>query len=155
MASFERTFCLQVPSSTENLALVREFVSAVGEQAGFDENETLKLALAVDEACTNVIEHAYQNEETHEVTVRVTVDEESIAFEVIDRGRGFDPTQEPALPVEELIRRRRSGGLGLRLIRTIMDEVQYRMVPGQKNELRMVKKRRPAGGVKPEPGAPR
>jgi anti-sigma regulatory factor (Ser/Thr protein kinase) len=145
MASFERTFCLQVPSSTENLALIREFVSAIGEQAGFSENETMKLALAV-------IEHAYQNEASHEVTVRVTVDDEEVAFEVIDRGRGFDPTQEPALPVEELIRRRRSGGLGLRLIRTIMDDVQYRIVPGQMNELRMVKKRRPAGGVRPESG---
>lgn len=152
MASFERTFCLQVPSSTENLALIREFVSAIGEQAGFSENETVKLALAVDEACTNVIEHAYQNEASHEVTVRVTVDDEEVAFEVIDRGRGFDPAQEPALPVEELIRRRRSGGLGLRLIRTIMDDVQYRIVPGQMNELRMVKKRRPAGGVRPESG---
>lgn len=155
MASFERTFCLQVPSSTQNLALIREFVSAVGEQAGFGENETLQLALAVDEACTNVIEHAYQNEETHEVTVRVTVDEDAIAFEVIDRGRGFDPAQEPALPVEELIRRRRSGGLGLRLIRTIMDDVQYRIVPGQMNELRMVKKRRREGEVKPESGGSR
>lgn len=155
MASFERTFCLQVPSSTENLALIREFVSAIGEQAGFSENETIKLALAVDEACTNVIEHAYQNEASHEVTVRVTVDDEEVAFEVIDRGRGFDPTQEPPLPVEELIRRRRSGGLGLRLIRTIMDDVQYRIVPGQMNELRMVKKRRPAGDVKPEPGGSR
>lgn len=154
MASYEHTFCLQVPSSTENLALIREFVSAIGEQAGFGETETVKLALAVDEACTNVIEHAYQNEATHEVTVRVTVDENEITFEVIDRGRGFDPTQEPILPVEELIRQRRSGGLGLRLIRSIMDDVQYRIVPGQMNELRMVKKRRPAGGVSPAPGAP-
>ncbi len=155
MASYERTFCLQVPSSTENLALIREFVSAIGEQAGFSETETVQLALAVDEACTNVIEHAYQNEASHEVTVRVTVDDEEIAFEVIDRGRGFDPTQEPMLPVEELIRQRRSGGLGLRLIRTIMDDVQYRMIPGQKNELRMVKKRRLKGGVSPEPGGAR
>ncbi|MCS7044708.1 MAG: ATP-binding protein [Bryobacteraceae bacterium] len=146
MASYERTFCLQVPSSTENLALIREFVAAIGEQAGFSENETARLALAVDEACTNVIEHAYENEATHEVTVRVTVDEDEIVFEVIDRGKGFDPTQAPVLPVEELIRQRRSGGLGLRLIRSIMDDVQYRIVPGEKNELKMIKKRR-AGGA--------
>ena len=155
MASFERTFCLQVPSSTENLALIREFVSAIGEQSGFDENETARLALAVDEACTNVIEHAYDNESTHEVTVRVTVDEDEIVFEVIDRGKGFDPTRTPMLPVEELIRQRKSGGLGLRLIRNIMDDVQYRMIPGEMNELRMVKKRRPGGNTSPAPGPPR
>jgi len=155
MASFERTFCLQVPSSTENLALIREFVSAIGEQAGFDENETARLALAVDEACTNVIEHAYGNEATHEVTVRVTVDEDEIVFEVIDRGKGFDPTRTPMLPVEELIRQRKSGGLGLRLIRNIMDDVQYRMIPGQMNELKMVKKRHPGGSPSPAPGPPR
>lgn len=157
MASFERTFCLQVPSSTENLALIREFVAAIGEQAGFSENEIARLALAVDEACTNVIEHSYDNEATHEVTVRVTVDEEEIVFEVIDRGKSFDPTQAPVLPVEELIRQRRSGGLGLRLIRSIMDDVQYRIVPGEKNELKMVKKRRPpaSGPSTPASGAPR
>lgn len=157
MASYERTFCLQVPSSTENLALIREFVAAIGEQAGFSENETARLALAVDEACTNVIEHAYNNEATHEVTVRVTVDEDEIVFEVIDRGKGFDPTQAPLLPVEELIRQRKGGGLGLRLIRSIMDDVQYRIVPGEKNELKMVKKRRPGGAAPPSPapGAPR
>ncbi len=140
MPSFERTFSMKVPSSTENLALIRDFVSGIGAQAGFDENDSARLALAVDEACANVIEHAYQLEETHEVTVRVVVDPEEIKFEIVDTGRGFDPGQLNELQVEELIRQRKSGGLGLRLIRTIMDDVQYRIVPGEKNELRMVKK---------------
>lgn len=140
MPSFERTFSLKVPSSTENLALIRDFVSGIGAQVGFDENDAARLALAVDEACANVIEHAYQLEDTHEVTVRVVVDADEIKFDIIDTGLGFDPSQADQLKVEELIRQRKSGGLGLRLIRTIMDDVQYRIVPGEKNELRMVKK---------------
>lgn len=140
MPSFERTFSMNVPSSTENLALIRDFVSGIGAQAGFDENEAARLALAVDEACANVMEHAYQLEETHEVTVRVVVDADEIKFEIIDTGRGFDPGQTDEMRVEELIKQRKSGGLGLRLIRTIMDDVQYRIVPGEKNELRMIKK---------------
>jgi serine/threonine-protein kinase RsbW len=140
MPSFERTFSMKVPSSTENLALIRDFVSGIGEQVGFDENEAARLALAVDEACANVIEHAYQLEETHEVTVRVVVDADEIKFEIVDTGRGFDPGQSGEVRLEELIRQRKSGGLGLRLIRAIMDDVQYRIVPGEKNELRMVKK---------------
>jgi serine/threonine-protein kinase RsbW len=140
MPSFERTFALHVPSSTENLALIRDFVSSIGAQAGFDDNEAARLALAVDEACANVIKHAYGSEPLHEVTVRAIVDNEELIFEVIDTGRGFDPTETSEKGVEELIRQRRSGGLGLRLIRAMMDDVQYRIVPGEKNELRMVKK---------------
>ena len=56
METLERKFTLQVPSSTENLALIREFVSSAARQAGFDEKEVGRLELAVDEACANVIE---------------------------------------------------------------------------------------------------
>jgi serine/threonine-protein kinase RsbW len=140
MASFERTFALHVPSSTENLALIRDFVSNIGCQAGFDDKEVARIALAVDEACANVIEHAYGSDMTREVKIRVVVDEDRVTFEIQDTGRGFDPSQIEARDVEELIRQRKSGGLGLRLIRTIMDDVQYQIVPGQKNELKMVKK---------------
>jgi len=140
MASFERRFSLHVPSSTENLALIRDFVSGIGAQVGFDENEVARLALAVDEACANVIEHAYGSDSTREVTVRAVVEEGEIHFDVIDTGRHFDPSAVQAQSVEELVRQRRSGGLGLRLIRTIMDDVQYRIVAGESNELRMTKR---------------
>jgi len=140
MPSYERTFALHVPSSTENLALIRDFVSNIGTQAGFDDNEVARIALAVDEACANVIEHAYGLDATRDVKVRAVIDEDQLSFEIVDSGRGFDPAQVQAKDVDELIKQRRSGGLGLRLIRTIMDDVQYQITPGQKNELRMVKR---------------
>ena len=140
MPSFERTFSLNVPSSTENLAMIRDFVSAIGVQVGFTDAEVARLALAVDEACANVIEHAYSQEVTHDVMIRAVVDEDALRFEIVDTGRHFDPAIIQSQDVEELIRQRKSGGLGLRLIRTIMDDVQYRIIPGEKNELRMTKK---------------
>lgn len=140
MAQFEKSFTLQVPSSTRNLALIRDFVSAIGAQAGFDDKEVMRLQLAVDEACANVIEHAYELEATHEVTIRALIDDDDLRFDIIDRGRGFDPAHIHEQDLEQLIKERRSGGLGLRLIRSIMDDVQYQIVPGEKNELRMVKK---------------
>ncbi|MBM3728783.1 MAG: ATP-binding protein [Acidobacteria bacterium] len=140
MPSIEQTFTLQVPSSTVNLAMIREFVARVGGMAGFGENDVAKLELAVDEACANVIEHAYDSDTTKQVSVRATFDDEQIQIEIIDRGRGFDPSSIPQQDLDQLIAQRRSGGLGLRLIRTIMDDVQYQIVPGEKNELRMVKK---------------
>jgi serine/threonine-protein kinase RsbW len=140
VAQFEKSFTLQVPSSTENLALIREFVSTIGAQAGFDEKDVMRLQLAVDEACANVIEHAYDLETTHEVTIRSLIDDDVIRFEIVDQGKGFDPARIEEQNLDDLIRDRRSGGLGLRLIRSIMDDVQYQIVPGEKNELRMMKK---------------
>jgi len=140
MSSIERKFTLQVPSSTENLALIREFVTTVGRQAQFEEAEILNLELAVDEACANVIEHAYGHDITKEVVVRAKFDEESLQISVIDEGLGFDPNKTPQDSVEQLIHDRKSGGLGIRLIRKLMDEVSYEIMPGQKNELHMTKK---------------
>lgn len=140
MAGTESSFTLRVQSSTENLSLIREFVAKVGLQAGMSEIDISKIELAVDEACANVIEHAYGNDKTQEVLVRANVDEEKITFHIIDTGIGFDPTQVKQEELEKLIEKRRSGGLGMRLIKTLMDEIQYEIIPGQKNELRMVKK---------------
>lgn len=139
MTAFERKFTLHVPSSTANLALIREFVSSVATQAGLDAQEVGKLELAVDEACANVIEHAYGHDATKEVTVRAIVDDEDLRIEVVDTGRGFDPTAVPQQDLQSLIAARKSGGLGLRVIKSLMDEVHYEIVPGTKNELHMIK----------------
>lgn len=140
MPSLERTFTLQVPSSTENLAIIRDFVTSIGEQAGLTPGEVAQLELAVDEACANVIEHAYGRDMTKEVTVRALVDDDSIEIVVIDTGQGFNPVTVPQLGVGELISNRKSGGLGMRLMKTLMDEVRYEIIPGKKNELRMIKR---------------
>ncbi len=137
---FERTFQLHVPSSTENLSMIRDFVGGIGERAGMTPSELAKLELAVDEACANVIEHAYGSDTTREVTVKATLDPDEIQIAIVDTGRGFDPTVVEPVDLEQLIKERKSGGLGLHLIRKLMDEVQYQIVPGEKNELRMIKR---------------
>jgi len=139
MDAIERTFQLNVPSSTENLSMIRDFVGSIGQRAGLSPPELGKLELAVDEACANVIEHAYGSDSSREVTVRAVLDAEAVQIEIVDTGKGFDPTQVPQPDLEQLIRTRKSGGLGMRLIQSLMDEVQYNIGPGQKNELRMIK----------------
>jgi serine/threonine-protein kinase RsbW len=140
MAAFERTFMLQVPSSTENLAIIRDFMTGIGAQAGLADGEVAKLELAVDEGCANVIEHAYGPDTTKEVSVSVTVDDDAISISVVDTGQGFDPGSIEEVELDKLVAARKSGGLGMRLIRSLMDEVQYEMIPGKKNVLRMVKR---------------
>lgn len=142
MESMDHTFKLEVPSSTENLAIIRDFVSRVGERAGLGPEEIAKLELAVDEGCANVIEHAYGRDVTKEVWVRVTFDDSIIEITITDTGKGFDPASVPQQDIESLAAARKSGGLGIRLIRTLMDDVRYDIAPGVKNELRMTKKLR-------------
>ena len=137
-----------VPSSTENLP-IREFVTS-GAQAGLDAKDIAKLELAVDEACANVIEHAYGHDATKEVTVRAVVDDENLNIHVVDTGRGFDPATIPQPDLETLISNRKTGGLGLRVIKSLMDDVRYEIIPGSKNELHMTKrlrKRNPDDGA--------
>ena len=142
MTAIENTFTLDVPSTTQNLALIREFVSRVAEQAGLNATEVGQLELAVDEACANVIEHAYGDDKTKQVMVRAIFDEDTLRIHVIDTGKGFDPTQVQEQELKDLIAKRKTGGLGMRLIKTLMDEVHYDIEPGKRNELRMVKKLR-------------
>ncbi|MBK7598874.1 MAG: ATP-binding protein [Acidobacteria bacterium] len=131
---------MTVPSSTENLALIRDFVTSVGKQARMSDVDIANLELAVDEACANVIEHAYGHDRTKEVTIRAIFDESEMRISVIDSGKGFDPSQVQSETLDQLINERKSGGLGMRLIKTLMDDVRYEIVPGQKNELHMTKK---------------
>lgn len=120
--------------------MIRDFVKSIGTQSGMSEMEVARLEMAVDEACANVMEHAYSDDTTKEVSIRALVDEKSVQIEVIDTGKGFDPAAVEQLKLEDLVSAKRTGGLGMRLIKSFMDEVHYEMRPGVKNELRMVKR---------------
>ncbi len=139
MPSFERTFALHVPSSTENLSMIRDFVRSIGSQAGLGDMEVARLELAVDEACSNVMEHAYGLDSTKEVSIRATADDNALRIVVVDTGKGFDPASVEQKKLQDLITAKRTGGLGMRLMKSFMDEVHYAMIPGVKNELTMIK----------------
>ncbi|HSR52863.1 MAG TPA: ATP-binding protein [Acidobacteriota bacterium] len=139
MAMIEKKFRLQFPSSTENLAMVRSFLDNIGKQAGMPEGEVAKIQLAVDEACSNVIEHAYGHDQSKEVMVGVSYDDSQLMIAIVDRGRGFDPSTVRPQQLKDLVAERQTGGLGLQLIRSLMDEVRYDIVPGEKNQITMVK----------------
>ncbi len=137
MTAIERRFTLHVPSSTANLAMIREFITYVGAQAGLEATRIGKLELAVDEACANVMEHAYGQDISQEVVIRATFDHETLRIDVEDTGQGFDPSTVPQEELDEMVAKRRTGGLGMRIMKTLMDKVWYEIEPGRKNELHM------------------
>lgn len=118
---------LVLKNDIREIPSLEEFVSQTGTQEGVPPEGIDMLILALEEAVTNVINYAYGDGEG-EITLTAERQGDALVFEIKDQGEAFDPTQvgEPdvTLPAEE----RQLGGLGLFLIRKIMDGVHYRRI---------------------------
>jgi len=130
---------LKIPSQTGNLELIREFISGLAHKVGFDAQNINKIELAVDEACTNVIAHAYNNDENQEIEISVQIKKDKFTVIVADKGKGFDFNHLEVPNMDKYMAELRVGGLGIYLIKSLMDEVDYQTRPDGKNEVRMTK----------------
>ena len=130
---------LRIPSQTDNLELIRIFVGKVAEKVGFSEDEIGKIELATDEACTNVIKHAYKNSKNDPLDVAIQIDYTKFTIMVTDHGKGFKPDNVKTPDMKEYLAELRVGGLGIYLMRTLMDEIDYEIKPGVRNQVKMVK----------------
>lgn len=128
-----------IPSKTAKLLEIREFVSSEARSFGFSDEDISKIALAVDEACTNIIRHAYQNDPNREIAVTIETAKDRFEISIVDNGRKFDPAVLKPLDLKEHLTHYRRGGLGVYLMRTLMDKVEYNTLGGQKNEVRLTK----------------
>jgi serine/threonine-protein kinase RsbW len=124
----------------QSLAKISEFVVKAAQQAGLNEHEVYQVDLAVDEACCNIIDHAYGGEDRGDFQCTVEVSDGMLTVTLKDRGRPFDPAlvPEPRLdtPLEEL----KARGAGIFLMRRIMDELHYETSPETGNKLVLIKK---------------
>ena len=129
------------PGRFESLAGIRKFVSEAAEEAGFDDKEIYAVELAVDEACANIIEHAYGGEGKGEIICICNDLNNGLEIILKDEGEQFDPsgvsTPDFSIEIENLKPR----GAGLFLIRNMMDDVDFNFSEDSGNELRMVKRR--------------
>ncbi|MET0552760.1 MAG: SpoIIE family protein phosphatase [Vicinamibacteria bacterium] len=146
------TLTLAVPSQTSFLSLVSDLTRQVAAQAGFEEATCGRLALAVDEAATNAIEHAYGGAPDREVRVRFEDTDDALAIELEDDGATVDPGSVPAVDIDRFVSERRTGGLGVHLMGKIMDSVTYAR-DGRANVCRLVKHKAPAAAADPSPAA--
>jgi len=116
------------------------FVKKAAREAGLDEDAVYAVELAVDEACSNVIEHAYEAEGIGNIHCRCVVNDKGLLIEIRDTGKPFDPKLVPLADTTSDIWSRKPGGVGLFYMEKMMDEVQFEFTP-QGNILRMVKKK--------------
>jgi serine/threonine-protein kinase RsbW len=139
MSLIRKQISKKIFSRTSNLLEVREFIGRAARQAGFDEEDVANIVLAVDEACTNIIKHAYQYSPNKEIEINIIPSNQSFEIRIYDTGRTFDPTTLRPPNLKEQLRQYRRGGLGVYLMKRLMDEVEYNFQPGKRNEVRLIK----------------
>ncbi len=128
---------LRIPARPEYIALGRLALTGVAQARGLDSDALADLKLALTEAVSNSVRHAYGTPGEGQVDIRYELRPDSVCVEVVDDGAGFDPDEAPSFDGEELS----EGGLGIAIIRTIADEVEIESRPGVRgSRLRFVKK---------------
>jgi serine/threonine-protein kinase RsbW len=125
---------LSLPSDPRYLGVVRGAIERFATLVGFDEEECRWITLAVHEALTNVIRHAYHNRHDQPVEIRCTERDGGMEVVLVDHGTGVKQEQMTGRDLNDV----RPGGLGLFMIREIMNEVRYAPLEGR-NELLLFK----------------
>ena len=130
---------ITLPNDIEKVPVLAEFVDEVCEIAGFDMSTTMGINLALEEAVVNVMSYAYQPGTTGNVNIEAIANETRLKFIISDWGTPFDPTAEKEVDTTLSAEERPIGGLGIHLVRQIMDSINYERIDGM-NVLTLRKK---------------
>lgn len=105
---------------------MRKFVTEVMKAHDLSEVDTNMLVLAVDEVCANIIIHGHQLNESESVRLNIRFDQDGVWFEIIDKGNAFDIVNYHVPQIEDLIKKKNKGGVGIMLVKKIMDKIELR-----------------------------
>lgn len=131
---------LKFKAVLENVPQAIDCVTRLARTAGFDKSSLYEIQLAVDEACANVVHHAYRDSEPGEMEITCLLEDQVLTIRVRDWGSGFDPNGVEVPDIEAPLEERTLGGLGLFIVRSIMDRVEFTFDPELGNEMRMSKR---------------
>ncbi|MDO8755778.1 MAG: ATP-binding protein [Anaerolineales bacterium] len=129
------------PARFEFLDQIRDFVAEVAREGGFTEKAIYSLQLAADEAASNIIEHAYQGVANASLQITCDMQDDELIITMRDSGKPFDPSNVKQPNLKADLSKRQIGGLGVYLMRKIMDEVRYQSNAKTGNLLTMIKRR--------------
>lgn len=121
-------FNLKIQADENNLHQIRDFISDICSRIGFSQRDTNNTKLAVDEACTNIIKHAYEGG-TGEIVVRVLAEPGSIEINLHDSGKSFEWSDVEDPDLDEYVKMGKKGGLGIYLMNQLMDDLNYTSTP--------------------------
>lgn len=137
------------PARYESLSQIGRFIAAAAKCAGFDSLATYQVQLAVDEACSNIIEHAYGGESQAVIECTWHMERTALTITLRDYGQSFDPEAVPEPDLDADLEDRTGGGLGLYFIHHTMDQVSFDFESETGNVLTLVKLRQPSDPEQP------
>lgn len=132
-------YIIEIPASTVHLGQVRSEVGRLASGFGFSEKDVQEIQLAVDEACTNVIKHAYKNDDSHSLNVVISGERDTFSITINHSGIPFDESKYHEPVIRDQIKQRKKGGVGVYLIKKLMDHVEYHSSDNH-NEILMLKR---------------
>jgi serine/threonine-protein kinase RsbW len=130
----------KVGCSIENLKGVREIIRKSLQNHGIAELEISEMVLALDEMCSNLMIHSHECNPDELFELHIIIDRaDPVVFEIIDNGKVFDINQFSEPSLNNIVHEKRKGGLGIRLVKSIMDKVEYQNT-SEKNICRLIKR---------------
>ena len=122
---------LTLPNDIEAVPQLNEFIDVIAEEIGLDMSLTMSLNLAIEEAVVNVMNYAYPQGVQGDVTIEAIADAEWLSFIISDSGTPFDPTAKEEADTTLSVEERPIGGLGIFLVRQLMDSINYERTGGK------------------------
>lgn len=138
---------IELVARRESLREILAFVDGACARLGVSGSDAFDVRLAVEEVCTNVIEHGYDGADPGPLGLSLRGDAESVVITVADRGVPFDPDNAQQPDLESGWEERPLGGVGLHLVRQVMDEVRYETSADGMNSTTLVKRKSRLEGV--------
>ena len=127
---------IKIASDPALLSMMRCVVLHSSKNAGCDNEMAENMVIAVNEACMNIIQHAYNNDSNKSIAINVFKENNKLIFKLIDHGNPIDFSKVKKRNLDEV----KPGGLGLPMIETIMDKVEFSTSPdGKENILELIK----------------
>lgn len=126
-------------ASYKNLALIGKFIVDIAVDAGFPPNEVYAIQTAIDEACSNIIDHAYGKEDVGDIEITVKESDNALEIILIDQGEAFEPDEIPEPDITSPLELRKERGLGIFFMRKLMDKVNFEFSETKGNILTLVK----------------
>jgi serine/threonine-protein kinase RsbW len=127
------------PGNYKSLESISRFIINEAEEAKFTPQEVYAIQTAVDEACANIIDHAYGGEDKGQIEIKVNEVKDGLRIVIYDKGEPFDPDEVPEPDITSPLEIRKERGLGIFFMRKLMDKVIFEFSQSKGNTLTLVK----------------